>query len=126
MKNRLSELRNENNLYQEQLAQVIGCSQQLISNYETCKVKRLPIEKKKKICDYFNCSIDYLRCRTNIRNEERYSKTLRKIELIIEDFYSNYDGKQKNSQQDLSDEELVNFQEILSHFKDILQKFPKL
>lgn len=126
MKNRLSELRNENNLYQEQLAQVIGCSQQLISNYETCKLKRLPIDFEEKICDYFNCSIDYLRCRTNIRNEERYSKTLRKIELIIEDFYSNYDGKQKNSQQDLSDEELVNFQEILSHFKDILQKFPKL
>ena len=126
MKNRLSELRNENNLYQEQLARVIGCSQQLISNYETCKLKRLPIDFEEKICDYFNCSIDYLRCRTNIRNEERYSKTLRKIELIIEDFYSNYDGKQKNSQQDLSDEELVNFQEILSHFKDILQKFPKL
>ena len=126
MKNRLSELRNENNLYQEQLAQVIGCSQQLISNYETCKLKRLPIDFEEKICDYFNCSIDYLRCRTNIRNEERYSKTLRKIELIIEDFYSNYDGKQKNSQQDLSDEELVNFQEILSHFKDILQKFPKV
>lgn len=126
MKNRLSELRNENNLYQEQLAQVIGCSQQLISNYETCKLKRLPIDFEEKICDYFNCSIDYLRCRTNIRNEERYSKTLRKIELIIEDFYSNHDGQTKKSQQDLSDEELVNFQEILSHFKDILQKFPKL
>ncbi len=126
MKNRLSELRNNNNLYQEQLAKAIGCSQQLISNYETCKLKRLPVDLEEKICDYFNCSIDYLRCRTNIRNEERYSKTLRKIELIIEDFYSNHDGQTKKSQQDLSDEELVNFQEILSHFKDILQKFPKL
>ena len=126
MKNRLCEIRNGCNLYQEQLAQAIGCSQQLISNYETGKLRRLPVDFEEKICDYFNCSIDYLRCRTNIRNEERYSKTLKKIELIIEDFFFFYDGKQKNSQQDLSDEELVNFQEILSHFKDILQKFPKL
>ena len=126
MKNRLSELRTEHNLYQEQLAQAIGCSQQLISNYETGKLRRLPVDFEEKICDYFNCSIDYLRCRTNIRNEERYSKTLKKIELIIEDFYSNHENKNKGSQQDLSDEELVNFQEILSHFKDILQKFSKL
>lgn len=124
MKNRLSELRIEHNLYQEQLAQAIGCSQQLISNYETGKLRRLPVDFEEKICDYFNCSIDYLRCRTNIRNEERYSKTLQKIELIIEDFYSH--NENKGSQQDLSDEELVNFQEILSHFKDILQKFSKL
>lgn len=125
MKNRLHELRTEQNLYQDQLAKAINCSQQVISNYETGKLKRLPADLEEKICNYFNCSIDYLRCRTNIRNEERYSQTLRKIEAIIEDFYAN-SGDTKRSQQDLSDEELANFQEILSHFKDILQKFSKL
>lgn len=123
MKNRLHDLRIEHNLHQEQLAKAINCSQQLISNYETGKLKRLPADLEEKICNYFNCSIDYLRCRTNIRNEERYSQTLIKIETIIEDFYAN---SENNSQQDLTDEELANFQEILSHFKDILQKFPKL
>ena len=123
MKNRLHDLRVEHNLHQEQLAKAINCSQQLISNYETGKLKRLPANLEEKICNYFNCSLDYLRCRTNIRNEERYSKTLIKIEALIEDFYAN---SNKNSQQDLTDEELANFQEILSHFKDILQKFPKL
>lgn len=125
MKNRLHELRTEHNLYQDQLAKAINCSQQVISNYETGKLKRLPADLEEKICDYFNCSIDYLRCRTNIRNEERYSQTLKKIEVIIEDFYAN-SGDKKRSQQDLSDEELANFKEILSHFKDILQKFSKL
>ncbi|MCI8272695.1 MAG: helix-turn-helix transcriptional regulator [Clostridia bacterium] len=125
MKNRLHELRSEQKLHQEQLAKAIDCSQQLISNYETGKLKRLPADLEEKICDYFNCSIDYLRCRTNIRNEKRYSQTLIKIESIIEGFYSNSEGNRK-SQQDLTDEELANFQEILSRFKDILQKFPKL
>ena len=125
MKNRLHELRTERNLYQEDLAKELKCSQQLISNYETGKMKRIPVNFEEKLCDYFNCTLDYLRCRTNIRNEEKYSQTLTKIEAIIEDFYANPEKKQ-GSQQDLSDEELANFQEILSHFKDILQKFPKL
>lgn len=125
MKNRLHELRTERNLYQEDLAKELKCSQQLISNYETGKMKRIPVNFEEKLCDYFNCTLDYLRCRTNIRNEEKYSQTLTKIEAIIEDFYADSENK-KGSQQDLSDEELANFQEILSHFKDILQKFPKL
>ena len=88
-------------------------------------MKRIPIQFEESLCDYFNCTLDYLRCRTNIRNEEKYSQTLIKIEAIIEDFYADSENK-KESPQDLSDEELANFQEILSHFKDILKKFPKI
>ena len=124
MKNRLCELRSEHGLLQENLAKEINCSQQLISNYEKEKMKRIPVNFEEKLCDYFNCTLDYLRCRTNIRNEEKYSQTLTKIEAIIEDFYADSENK-KESPQDLSDEELANFQEILSHFKDILKKFPK-
>lgn len=123
MKNRLYELRTEQNLYQEQLAQKINCSQQLISNYETGKLRRVPVDFEEKLCNYFNCSIDYLRCRTNIRNEEKYSDTLIKIEKMIEEFYLDNDTK-KGSKQDLTEEELANFLEILSNFKDILKKFP--
>ena len=126
MKNRLYELRTEQNLYQEQLAQKINCSQQLISNYETGKLKRVPVDFEEKLCNYFNCSIDYLRCRSNIKNEEKYSETLVKIEKIIEDFYSDSSEDNKGSKLDLSDEELANFLEILSHFKDILKRFPKI
>lgn len=125
MKNRLYELRTECNLHQDTLAKKLNCSQQLISNYETGKMKRIPVHFEEKLCDFFNCTLDYLRCRTNIRNEEKYSQTLNKIEAIIEDFYADSENK-KESKQDLSDEELANFQEILSHFKDILKKFPKI
>ena len=84
MKNRLYELRTEQNLFQEQLAQKINCSQQLISNYETGKLRRVPVDFEEKLCNYFNCSIDYLRCRSNVKNEEKYSDTLIKIEKMIE------------------------------------------
>ena len=81
MKNRLCELRSEHGLLQENLAKEINCSQQLISNYETGKMKRIPVNFEEKLCDYFNCTLDYLRCRTNIRNEEKYSQTLTKIKI---------------------------------------------
>lgn len=123
MKNRLYELRSEQNLYQEQLAQKLNCSQQLISNYETGKLKRVPVDFEERLCNYFNCSIDYLRCRTNIRNNDKYSDTLVKIEKLIEEFYMGNDTKE-GSKQDLSEEELANFLEILSNFKDILKRFP--
>ena len=123
MKNRLYELRTEQNLFQEQLAQKINCSQQLISNYETGKLRRVPVDFEEKLCNYFICSIDYLRCRSNVKNEEKYSDTLIKIEKMIEEFYLN-DNTKKGSKQDLSEEELANFLEILSNFKDILKKFP--
>lgn len=122
MKNRLYELRIKQNLFQEQLAQKINCSQQLISNYETGKLKRVPVDFEEKLCDFFNCSIDYLRCRTNIKNEEKYSDTLIKIKKMIEEFYLDNNTK-KGSTQDLTEEELANFLEILSNFKDILKKF---
>lgn len=123
MKNRLYELRTEQNLYQEQLAQKLNCSQQLISNYETGKLRRVPVDFEERLCNYFNCSIDYLRCRTNVRNEDKYSDTLVKIEKMIEEFYMGNETE-KGNKQDLSEEELANFLEILSNFKDILKKFP--
>ena len=125
MKNRLYELRTEQKLYQGQLAEKLNCSQQLVSNYELGKLKRIPVDFEERLCNYFNCSIDYLRYRTNIRNEEKYSETLMKIEKVIEDFYFDSSNTNKGSKQDLTDEELANFLEILSHFKDILKKFPK-
>ena len=123
MKNRLHELRIEKNLFQEQLAQELNCSQQLISNYETGKLRRVPVDFEERLCNFFNCSIDYLRCRTNIKNDETYLNTLVKIKNMVEDFYSE-NGAKEGSKQDLTEEELTNFLEILSNFKDILKKLP--
>ena len=75
-----------------------------------------------KICDFFVCSLDYLRCRSSIRNEQKYDDTLKKVAGMIEEFYK---GNGDEKRQDLTDEELASFLEFISQFKDLLQKFPK-
>lgn len=121
MKNRLYDLRQENDILQEDLANRIGISQQKISRYEQGIVSKVDFELEEKLCDYFNCSLDYLRCRSSIRNEQQYSDTLKNVLKVIEDFYN--DGNEKK--QDLTNEELASFLELISQFKDLLKKFPK-
>lgn len=61
---RLKELREENNLTQEQLADKLSTSKQVLSRYE--KNQREPgINIVTKIADFFEVSIDYLAGRKN-------------------------------------------------------------
>lgn len=121
MKNRLSDLRAERNLSQDDLAKQIKFSQQIISHYESGKNSKVNMEFENALCDYFSCSLDYLRYRSAIRNEQKYSDTLKKVANLIGEFYN--DGNEKK--QDLTDEELASFLEFISHFKDLLKNFPK-
>lgn len=59
MVERLKELRTEFNISQQQLADVIGVSQQSINKYENHNVEP-DIETLKAMANYFNVSIDYL------------------------------------------------------------------
>lgn len=121
MKNRLSELRQEFDISQNELAEKLKLDQKKISRYESGNITRIDIDFEEKICDYFNCSLDYLRYRSAIRNEKKYSETLKKVAAMIEEFYAGNNEKK----QDLSDEELASFLEFISKFKDLLQKFPR-
>ena len=63
------------------MAKEINMTQQRISAYE--KGKREPdIETLKLFADYFNCSVDYLLGKTEIRNINRISNTNDKLLLI--------------------------------------------
>lgn len=69
---RIKFLRNEIGLTQEQLANklpnVKGKSS--IANYENGS--NLPSDEVKlKMCEIFNCSLDYLMCKSDIRNPEK-------------------------------------------------------
>lgn len=55
----LKKLRNEYNVSQQQLADVIGVSQQSINKYENHNIEP-DIDTLKKMADFFNTSIDYL------------------------------------------------------------------
>lgn len=72
IKNRLKELRLEAGLKQSDLAKIVGCSQQTISNYETSSITNLDSIVEESIANYFSCTIDYLRGLSNIKNPEEY------------------------------------------------------
>lgn len=68
--NRLKELRLEKNLKQSDLAKILGCSQQMISKYEQCRTNLNGIIED-LAASYFECSVDYLKGLTDIRNPEK-------------------------------------------------------
>lgn len=72
IRNRLKELRLEAGLKQSDLAKIVGCSQQTISNYETGFSTNLDSLVEEAIANYFSCTIDYLRGLSSIRNPEEY------------------------------------------------------
>lgn len=66
--NRIKLLREENNITQEELAKKLNLSSKgIVSMYE--KEDRKPsLEVLIKLSEIFNCSIDYILCKTNQRN----------------------------------------------------------
>lgn len=68
--NRMKELRLEKNLKQSDLAEIFGCSQQMISKYEQNRTN-LNGMIEEIAANYFDCSVDYLKGLTDIRNPER-------------------------------------------------------
>ena len=68
--NRIKQLREEFNFSQNDLAQKLGGAPSSIAMYE--KEERKPsLEVLIKLSEIFNCSIDYLLCKTDIRNPEK-------------------------------------------------------
>ena len=67
--NRIKQLRNENDINQEILANILGLEVAGISKLETGRVP-LKDEYIIKLAEYFQVSTDYLLCKSNIRNPE--------------------------------------------------------
>lgn len=56
---RIKDLREDKDLNQEQIAQILQTTRQQISKYETGK-QMMGIDKYIKLAKYFNVSLDYL------------------------------------------------------------------
>lgn len=65
-KDRIKQLRKENNLTQKELAQKIGVNRSLISQYENGIAKPL-VEGQYALCNIFDVSLDYLNGKSNDR-----------------------------------------------------------
>lgn len=126
MKNRLSELRNERGIWQETLAKELNVSQQKISRYEKGIMKNIDYELEDAICNFFDCSLDYLRCKSNIRNDAKQIQALQKVANLIEKFYEDASGEKPKKEQDLSDEQLALFENWILSVKDLFTKYSQL
>ena len=74
--NKLKELRIENNLLQVELAKKLKISQNGYSQYET-ETNDIPTSILKDLANFYNVSIDYLLCLTNIKDKYKSSKILK-------------------------------------------------
>lgn len=74
--NRLKDLREDNDLKQRDMANLLKIDQSNYSKYELEKIN-IPIESLITLADYFDTSIDYILCRTDERNP--YKKSILEI-----------------------------------------------
>lgn len=70
---RLKQLREERDITQQQLADVLSCSQQSINNYENNGTQP-DIEMLCKMADFFETSVDELLGHANVQNPHSLAK----------------------------------------------------
>lgn len=66
---RLREIREDRQLSQRQLAEILNVKQNTYSQYETEK-RQIPVAMLIILANYYNVSVDYLLCLTDI--DEKY------------------------------------------------------
>ena len=62
---RIRDLREDRDLKQRQLADLLHCDQSLYSKYERGE-RPLPLEHAEKLADFYDVSVDYLLGRTDV------------------------------------------------------------
>lgn len=66
MTDRIRDLREDNDLKQEDLAKLLNCTQACYSNYENGK-REIPRKVLHTLADFYNVSVDYLLGRTSTK-----------------------------------------------------------
>lgn len=67
---RIRDLREDNELTQKEMSNILNCSQQVYSNYELGQ-RDIPTALLIKIADYYDVSTDYILGRTNNPNTNK-------------------------------------------------------
>ena len=66
MYKRIRDLREDKDMTQTQMAEILNCSQRVYSNYERGDID-IPTDILKKLADFHNVSVDYILERTIIK-----------------------------------------------------------
>lgn len=92
--NRIKDLREDQNLNQEQISKILNVQRTSVSKYETGKIL-LREDQIRALCDFFNVSSDYLLGLTSIKNINNMEKELLELLGINKEQYSNLSDKAK-------------------------------
>lgn len=98
--NRIKILRDEFNYTQQELADKLECSKSVIGLYES-ETRKPSMEILIKLSDIFNCSIDYILGKSDIRNPENKELDKLQIGLSTKD-YSNISDEQIKQIEDFA------------------------
>lgn len=109
---RIKELREEYRLAQYELANKIGVKKSVVSKYERGESFPAP-EKLATIANFFDTSVDYLLCRTDIREYSRGDCADLRTELMNRHFSAG--GKQLTPLEKI---EIADFAEFLASKKE--------
>ena len=82
MKTRIKNLREDYDLTQKEISAFLHISQVAYSYYELDR-RSIPLELLCKLADYYNTSIDYIACRTDIREPYKRSILIKEKEHQI-------------------------------------------
>ncbi|MBQ3850102.1 MAG: helix-turn-helix transcriptional regulator [Clostridia bacterium] len=66
MKLRIRDMREDNDLTQQQVAELLMCDQSLYSKYERGE-REIPLRLIVQLADRYDTSVDYLICRTDVK-----------------------------------------------------------
>lgn len=95
--NRISELRKEKHLNQVGLAMRLNLSQYMVSSYETERHQPTS-ETLCELADFFNVSIDYLLCRSDVKYkaDEILNNRFSENEIKLLDMFRSLPGDKQN------------------------------
>lgn len=85
--NRIRDLREDKDLLQKDIANILNISQQQYSRYET-ELSEMTYEQLKFLANFYNTSIDYILCLTDERKP--YSKS-----ILYINYYKNIKSQTK-------------------------------
>ena len=113
--NRLKQLRKENNLTQEELAQKISKTRSTIAGYETER-KEPDYETLVLLAKYFNVSLDYLMGVSDVRNPYINDKDLDEVNKFLLELKKEAE-KEGLEFDETSPQELIETYKLLKEFK---------
>lgn len=113
--NRLKQLRKENNLTQEELAQKISKTRSTIAGYETER-KEPDYETLVLLAKYFNVSLDYLMGVSDVRNPYINDKDLDEVDKFLLELKKEAE-KEGLEFDETSPQELIETYKLLKEFK---------